>query len=94
MLCLLHTLSVLFSDVQHVLQRQYCRTLLLKQHLAKTKQSFVQGDGRHLLAASMWDVTSWSPILQLSVFVFLGIVVSPLGLLSQLSAVLGLAVLV
>ena len=40
------------------------------------------------------DITSWFPGLQLSVFVFLSIVVSSLGLLGQLSAVLGLFVLV
>lgn len=39
-------------------------------------------------------VTSWFPSLQLSVFVFLRIVVSSLGLVGQLSAVLGLVVLV
>ena len=40
------------------------------------------------------DVTSWFPGLQLSVFVFLRVVVSPLGLVGQLSAVLGLVVVV
>lgn len=40
------------------------------------------------------DVTSWFPSLQLSVLVFLRIVVSSLGLVGQLSAVVGLVVLV
>lgn len=45
-------------------------------------------------AVCRFDITSWFPGLQLSVFVFLSIVVSSLGLLGQLSAVLGLFVLV
>lgn len=52
-----------------------------------------------MLSACSCDVcshggTSWRPGLQLSVFVFLRIVVSPPSLVSQLPAVLGFVILV